>query len=356
MPIRADTFNIGATFTEEGFLKDTPIITRTGIFEYMNHDGSIRRELRPPEEVIKADSLASLKGKPIIITHAAGRVDCKNAKKHTVGTILSEGMPEGDTIKAEIIIHDRTALDSGLKQLSCGYLVDLEMTPGEWNGQKYDAVQRNIRYNHLALVERARAGEMARLNLDGDEIIEREEEKKMAKIRLDNGLEYDVTPEVEVAFKGMQTKLDEKQTEIDKVTAEKDTAQAKLDAREQELEKVKKESQEKLDEAIKERVELLKTAENFKVDKADEMSNLDIKKAVIKAVRGDSISLDGKSEAYIEAAFDMAKTEKRDDGIEKQRQQVNNRQNNDGDDTYVSASDARKKMSENMQNAYKEVK
>lgn len=42
-------------------------------------------------------------------------------------------------------------------------------TPGVWNGQPYDAIQRNIQINHLALVEKARAGEQARLNIDGEE-------------------------------------------------------------------------------------------------------------------------------------------------------------------------------------------
>lgn len=56
---------------------------------------------------------------------------------------------------------------SGLRELSLGYSLDLDETPGVWNGQPYDAIQRNIRINHLALVEKARAGEQARLNIDG---------------------------------------------------------------------------------------------------------------------------------------------------------------------------------------------
>lgn len=47
-----------------------------------------------------------------------------------------------------------------------GYNLELDETPGEWNGQPYDAVQHNIRVNHLALVQEARAGEKARLNID----------------------------------------------------------------------------------------------------------------------------------------------------------------------------------------------
>jgi hypothetical protein len=48
-------------------LIDHPILTRVGIFEYRRPDGSIRRELRLPEEVFAQESLASYKGKPVIL-------------------------------------------------------------------------------------------------------------------------------------------------------------------------------------------------------------------------------------------------------------------------------------------------
>ena len=157
-----------AMFTDEGYLKDTPILTSTGIFEYSNSDGSIRRELRLPEEVFAPESLESYKGKPVIITHNAGLVTKDNVHDNMIGTILSEGFKSGNDVKAEIIIHDTDEMkESGLKELSLGYNLDLDEEPGEWNGQHYDAIQRNIRINHLALVREARAGEQARLNIDG---------------------------------------------------------------------------------------------------------------------------------------------------------------------------------------------
>lgn len=157
-----------ATYTEEGYLKDTPILTSTGIFEYKNKDGSIRRELRLPEEVFDPDSLKSYRGKPIIITHDAGAITKDNVQRESIGTILSDGYQDGSDVRAEIIIHNTDRMkQSGLKELSCGYHLDLEETPGVWEGQHYDAIQRNIRINHLALVFEARAGEQARLNIDG---------------------------------------------------------------------------------------------------------------------------------------------------------------------------------------------
>lgn len=148
---------------------DHPILTRVGIFEYRRPDGSIRRELRLPEEVFAPESLASYKGKPVILTHEAGMIDSDNVQQEQIGTILSDGTQDGDNVRAQIIIHDARKLDYGLRELSLGYSLDLEEAPGEWQGQPYDAIQRNIRVNHLALVEKARAGDSARLNIDGED-------------------------------------------------------------------------------------------------------------------------------------------------------------------------------------------
>ena len=166
---RFDSLPLDATyFTDEGYLVDHPIVTSVGIFVYHNPDGSERRELRLPEEVFAEKSLASYKGKPIIVTHDAGYVDTDNVKDESIGTILSEGYRDGDDVRAEIIIHDTDSLKKyKMRELSCGYNLRLDETPGVWEGQPYDALQRDIEINHLALVDKARAGEQARLNIDG---------------------------------------------------------------------------------------------------------------------------------------------------------------------------------------------
>lgn len=159
-----------AYFTPEGYLKDKPVLTSTGIFEYQNPDGSIRKELRLPEDVFDPESLKSYRAKPIVITHDAGLIDKDNVSENQIGTIMSDGERSGSDVVAEIVIHDTDAMkDAGYKELSLGYNLDLDETPGEWHGQHYDAVQKNIRINHLALVREARAGEQARLNVDSRE-------------------------------------------------------------------------------------------------------------------------------------------------------------------------------------------
>lgn len=203
-------------FTDEGYLVDHPILTSCGIFEYVNPDGSIRRELRLPKYVFDEDSLKTYRGKPIIITHDAGVVDKSNVDKEQIGTILSDGYKDGNDVRAEIIIHDTDAMkDSGLKELSLGYNLDLIEEPGVYKGEHYDAIQTNIVINHLAIVASARAGEQARLNIDGKE----EPELKGGKMR-SKRYDGELSPEeLEQAIKlyresqGTQGKAQSKATE-----------------------------------------------------------------------------------------------------------------------------------------------
>lgn len=167
--LRLDSISLDKTyFTDEGYLIDCPIVTTTGIFEYKQADGSTLRELRLPEHVFDPASLESYVGKPVIITHEGGVIDKDNVVEEIIGTILSAGFQDGDSVRCKIIIHDTDLMkQSGLKELSLGYDQDDIEESGEYNGEPYDVVQTNIRINHLALVHVARAGPTARLNIDG---------------------------------------------------------------------------------------------------------------------------------------------------------------------------------------------
>ena len=319
---RFDNVAFKATKTDEGFIRDSPIVGRTGILVYRNADGTERREYRPPEEAFKADSLASLMGKPITIGHKAFVTAGNAAKVAPVGSVLSAGRQDGNAIRADIVIYN---LDTDARELSCGYSLNLDETPGITpEGEHYDAIQRNIVYNHVALVPQGRAG-IARLNMDGSQIIDDERNEndmaEMTKIRLDSGIEYECAPEVKVEIEKMRKDSAEAQKEFDKLQAKYDALDAELkkekEGRKSDAEKAKA----NFDEAVKARVELLKVAEAHKVENADSMTDTEIKTAVIKAVRGDSINLDGKSADYIEAAYDMAKADvkQHEDGMAEQR-------------------------------------
>lgn len=306
MAIRYDRAPIKAIRTDEGFIKDSPVLTRTGVFVYRNADGSERREYRPPEEVFKADSLSLYAGIPITNGHP-GKVTSANAANHTIGTVLTPARQDGDNLIADIVIHNVEAVNAGNKELSVGYELDLDETPGITpNGERYDAVQRNIIPNHLAIVSKGRAGN-ARLNMDGnEEDAESNGDVKMTKLRLDNGIEYDAAPEVIQAY----NKLNQDKAEI---VAAKDKAEARADSAEADLKKLQEAQEQFKQDAIsqaRERLNLEAVAKAHNVEFKQDTTDRDIKAAVVKAIRGDSLTLDGKPDDYVAAAFDMAITAK----------------------------------------------
>ena len=298
---RYDIAPIQAQMTPEGFIRDAPVVGRTGLLKYMNADGTVRIEYRPPEEAFDEASLASLKGKPITIGHKAMVSAGNAAKVAPVGTVLSEGRADGEAIRADIVIYDLPTKD---RELSCGYTVELDETPGVTpSGEHYDAVQRHIRYNHVAVVRRGRAG-VARLNMDGDEVISHKEEKEMVKIKLDNGIAYDVPPEVEAAVKAMREDAARQKDDMDALQAKLDSAEAQVKDLTAAAEKLKEEQKKHFDAAVSARVALLDAARAAGVEKADGMSDMEIRKAVIG--KTSKVNLDGKSDAYIMAAYDIA--------------------------------------------------
>lgn len=325
--LRYDRATIKAEVTDEGFLVDSPIVGRVGIQLYKNADGTVRREFRPPEEVFKADSLNSFVGKPITDGHPAEMVNAKNAKSLLVGAIHTEGKQDGDNVVAGITIHDADMIDKimkgGKRELSLGYKVDIDEISGLWNGQEYDAIQRNIRINHLAIVPRGRAGN-ARLNLDrldAESIITGETmPENLSRVRLDTGLEYQAEAEVVQAFEKMRADkveadahIDELQKQLDSVAAERDTLKSQVAS----ADKVRADALEAARAEIKARAILEKSAEAFKIDCADK-SDREIKEAVIKSKRADA-DLSGKSDDYINAAFDLTVELKADEAMAEQR-------------------------------------
>lgn len=299
--LRFDTAVIRATRNDDGFIYDSPILTRIGVFPYRNPDGSTRYELRLPEDVFAQDSLDTLKGIPITDGHV-GRASSKNTRGN-IGAVLGNARQDGDNLIADIVIHNPDTVDKGNVELSCGYECELEMTGGVWNGQRYDAIQRNIRHNHLAIVPKGRAGN-ARLNLDAADAAffePDEKENTMKKIRLDNGIEYDAEPEIAAAYDKLRQDNADLTAEKDKLEAERDKAQADLKA----LQDKQPEIETQAREAAKARLELEAVAQEHGVEVKADAADKDIQIAVVQKLRQDA-DLSNKSDAYIQAAFDLA--------------------------------------------------
>jgi hypothetical protein len=115
--------------------------------------------LRHPDELRKA--VDSFNGKPILFTHKPA-----SATDHphdiTIGATGNDASWEPPYIRNSLSIwpaYASEAIDDGSqKQLSAGYSYRADMTPGTYDGQRYDGVMRDIACNHVALVREGRAG------------------------------------------------------------------------------------------------------------------------------------------------------------------------------------------------------
>lgn len=120
----------------------------------------VYRLYRDPEELAKG--AGTFNNLPILNKHIPVTVDAPQ-KDSVVGSIGSDVVFDAPYLQASLCVWDAAAI-AGVEsekqcELSCGYRYDPDMTPGTTSdGEAYDGVMRNIRGNHLALVEVGRAG------------------------------------------------------------------------------------------------------------------------------------------------------------------------------------------------------
>lgn len=153
-----------------GFLVVNATIARIGVQQYKNEDGTIRREFRPPEEVSKIESLKTFKMLPHCLEHPPLLLNDTNAKYFLVGFTGDDPIYENGYINTKIKIIDKDAKEQALsgerREISCGYTCRLEWTSGEYNGEKYDCIQRDIKGNHTCQTIKGRAGKEVKIHID----------------------------------------------------------------------------------------------------------------------------------------------------------------------------------------------
>jgi len=286
-----------------GYLRVPGKLTRVGILPYLQTDGTIRKELRSAEEVFHPDSLDSLRLVPVTHGHPQDGLDAGKARAHARGAVGDVVTADGDYVTATVGVFDGAlieAIERGESELSCGYRCDLDMTPGEWNGEKYDAKQINIRYNHLAVVPRGRAGHDVALKLDSAD----QQEGRMAVLKI-GGKDFDCSQEVADAFNALAKDSEAAASKAKADAADRDVQKARADAAEATAQKAKAE-QPDVRALVKARVALEREATEFvSVDKMDAMDDVAIKAEVVKALLP-TMNLDGASEARVNVAYEAA--------------------------------------------------
>ncbi len=152
-------------------IKGNPI-SKVGVFPYLgkqiNPDldpDKIYNVYRPEEELSHPECINSFKLVPWIDDHIMlGSKDSgfTPAESKGIHGIIGEDVYYDDGyLKGNLkVFSDKLAqlIENGKKELSIGYRCQYDITSGVYQGERYDAIQRNIRGNHLALVDEGRAG------------------------------------------------------------------------------------------------------------------------------------------------------------------------------------------------------
>ena len=312
-----------AIVLDNGFLKAPATLARVGVYHYAPAGQKPFSVMRRAEDVFAIDSVASFELVPLVNDHPVendGVVNKDNAKRLTVGS-LGSVTRNGEHLDGTIMVTDAGAIESiraGKVQISLGYFADLQEAPAgsSHNGEAFQFYQTNIRGNHCALVDRARAGESARLHLDAGDCVEIEptsnpkERTTVLKINLD-GIPCEVSEVAHAAILKERVAgaaiLAAAESAAAKAKITADTAEGQRDAAKLEAktlsEKIAKlEDPKHLAGLIAERVAVEKIAAEHSIT-ADGLSLADVKRAVI-AKQNPAIKLDGKSNDYVEAMFD----------------------------------------------------
>jgi len=331
------------TKTPQGFLIVEGYATRSGVFEYRNADGTVRREWRPADQVLDATSLDSLRLAPMTLMHPADPVTIDNVADLRVGTVgdgVSWDSPdetEPDArVRVRMIIDKADAIkaveEKTATQLSCGYSADVEDVKGVTpNGEAYDSIQRNIRYNHLALVDVGRAGHDIGIRVDrADVTTNNTETDKMKKLILD-GVPYEAPEQTIAAVDAHNAKaasaLAAATAALGEANAKASAAEARADAAtaaEKAAQKAASDLAAKVKTMVADRRALERKvadtlgAEAFGALNLDEMDDKALRVAVIKHVHADAAIDDAKlaDDAYVAAYFDIAVSKPRNDAAD----------------------------------------
>lgn len=153
------------------YIQDNPI-TKAGVYPYLGRqiDPSLEPDkvymvLRPAEEIEKAKETFKLI--PLVDEHTMLGADFTPAEKKGIHGVTGEQTTfKNGVLYTPIKIYSeflKDEIENGKKELSCGYFCKYDLTPGEYNGVHYDAVQRDLRGNHIALVDNGRMGHDVRV-------------------------------------------------------------------------------------------------------------------------------------------------------------------------------------------------
>lgn len=345
--------------TQDGYYQGNVVCTGVGVFKYLGDDRKFVGRLRDVEDVKAATK--TINCIPVTLQHPNSPVNVDNVSDLQVGMTANDASFDGLNNHVTVTITNKKAIeaiDNGeVKAFSMGYKCNVVDHAGVWQGVHHDQQQKDIVYNHIALVKNGRAGDKVRFmvgdSADFGDIfeIDSEEEKtenkdkgteppkgdkepsndgaeppkngstfvndknfepnnvkeqSMKTIQLD-GVDYQADEKVIEALQTAQNDAAEKLDEIHTLLDGIDERDSKIADLEEQLEQANNEIDESvIDAAVNAKLEILDAAHaaGLEVETSDDVS--DIKRKVIAAAY-DSIDLEAiEDEASINALFASA--------------------------------------------------
>lgn len=176
MNYRIDKADLSNARMDNGVLIAKVNLTKAGVYPYLHSDGRLVYEAKLPEEIFSTATIDSANGAAIVDNHPdinqdSGLVTSKNYKDLIKGNVFNVKQDDIYLSGLEKVFDSelqKKILSGEQVQVSIGFEQRTDWTPGEFNGQKYDCAQRDIRINHIAHVEKGRAGEDCRTILDSN--------------------------------------------------------------------------------------------------------------------------------------------------------------------------------------------
>lgn len=365
----ADTITLdGVRRTADGYLTASAKVARTGIQLYSGAEvgkpemASVR-VYRPEAEVFSTDAMTSFAHRPVTLDHPKELVTAKTWRDQARGWTGDEVARDGEAIRVPLLLADAAAIDAverGKRELSMGYTCDLKWEAGTTpSGEAYDAIQTNIRANHLAVVSAARGGPSLKIGDDG-------ERSMTTKTVIVDGLSVETTDAGATAIEKLikdrdadRKALADANTAHAKAMADKDAAHAKeLATKDAALEAANKKvlSDADLDKRVQARANLITVAKAIAKDvKVDGLTDAAIRRAVVVAKLGDAAVKD-KADAYVDARFEiLAEDAVKNGGGDPFRDTVRDGLQSTGD-ADKAVSDAYSAMLKDMQSAHQPAK
>lgn len=161
---------------DNGFweIKNNPI-SRVGVFPYLGKNISDELEpdkiyyvYRPAEELFAEETLKSFNTAPVPLVndHTMIGKGFTPAEEKGIHGVISNIRKDGENLVGDLAIYSedmKQKISEGKKDLSMGYFCTYDLQEGTYNGQHYDAIQRDLRSNHVALVDEGRCGSSVRV-------------------------------------------------------------------------------------------------------------------------------------------------------------------------------------------------